>query len=111
MLSDIEYANVYFLKPIDALDAEYNPEEDYTKEQLEMYPDLIEDNALVVGSKHVMNEVAVYMNDDDVITMTGIYPDRCVLIVDLTRDRCKEIIKKGKEIFDRKAKKKLGLES
>jgi len=100
----VEEANVYFLKPVDALEPDYDPKQDYTEEELELYPDLIFDNALVVGSKYVMNEVAVYMKPDDVISTVGVAPDRCVIITDLTRNRCLEIIKKGKGIYDQKLK-------
>lgn len=100
-----EEANVYFLKPVDALEPDYDVSQDYTPEELELYPDLIFDNALVVGSKHVMNEVAVFMDNDDIISTTGVYPERCVIITDLSRERCKEIIRLGKENYDRKIKK------
>src|SRR3990167_8840567 len=105
MITGIEEAKFYFLKPIDALDPDYDHKEDYTPEQLEEFPDLLFDNALVVGSKFIMNEVAVYMEDDDIVATTGIYPERCVIITTLNRARCKEIIKKGQEIYDRKAKR------
>lgn len=105
----VEEANVYFLKPIDAIDPDYDVTQDYTPEQLEMYPDLIFDNALVVGSKHVMNEVAVFMSNDDIISTTGVFPERCVIITDLSRDRCKQIIKYGMDNYDRKLKKVLNV--
>jgi hypothetical protein len=101
----VEEAEVYFLKPIDALEPDYDPTEDYTPEQLKMYPDLIYDNALVVGSKNILNEVAVFMDNDDVISTVGVFPKRCVIITDLPRERCKEIIKLGTENYDRKMRK------
>jgi len=103
----IEESNVYFLKPIDAIDADYDPTQDYTPEQLEKYPDLIFDNALVIGGKEIMNEVAVFMDNDDIISTTGVYPERCVIITDLPRARCKQIIKLGTENYDRKVRKLL----
>jgi len=107
MITEIEPANVYFLKPIDALDDTYDPTLDYTPEQLEEFPDLITDNALVVGSKYIMNEVAVYMTDDDIMATTGVAGERCVIITFLSRQRCKEIIDMGKRAWDEKAKKAL----
>lgn len=103
----VEEANVYFLKPIDAIDPDYDISQDYTEAELELYPDLLFDNALVVGSKHVMNEVAVFMDNDDIISTTGVFPERCVIITDIPRDRCKQIIRQGKENYDRKLKKAL----
>lgn len=102
MITGIELANVYFLKSINAIEEGYNPLEDYTSEELLRYPDLIFDNALVVGSAHIMNEVAVYMTDDDVLATTGVEGERCVIITSLSRERCKEIIAKGKQIYDMK---------
>lgn len=107
MALQLEVANVYFLKPVDALDPDYDPEQDYTEDQLLKYPDLLEDNILVVGSMYIMNEVAVYMTEEDVIATTGVAPDRCVIITSLGRERCKEIIKKGTDAFDKKTKKVL----
>lgn len=112
----VEEAAVYFLKPVNALDPDYDPYEEYTVEQIEANPDLVFDNALVVGSKHVLNEVAVFMEQDDIIATTGSAGiggllDRCVIITDLSRARCKEIIRLGKENYDRKLKKAMELES
>lgn len=107
----IEEAQVYFLKSVQALDPDYDPMQDYTPEQLEAYPDLVFDNALVVGSKYIMNEVAVFMDQDDIIATTGsavqggTVLDRCVVITDLPYARCKEIIRLGTENYDRKLKK------
>ena len=103
MITGIEEANVYFLKPIDVMDTDYDPTQDYTPEQLEAYPDLVADNALVVGSKHVMNQVAVYMSDDDVIATTGVAGERCVIITTLPRETCKKIIEKGTRVFNKRA--------
>ena len=107
MITEIEPANVYFLKPIDTLDESYDPTQDYTTEQLEEFPDLLTDNALVVGGMHVMNEVAVYMTDDDIMATTGVAGERCVIITFLSRQRCKEIIDRGKHAYDEKLKKAL----
>lgn len=107
MVTDIESANVYFLKPLNALDADYDPTQDYTPEELATYPDLIEDNALVIGSKHVMNQLAVEMQDDDIFATMGVFPDRCVILTYWTRERCIEAIKKAKEIYDRQLKETL----
>lgn len=103
----VEEANLYLLKSIHVSDEEYDPRKEYTEEELKTYPDLLEDDALLVGSKHVMNEVAVFMDNDDILSTTGAFPDRCVIITDLTRERCKEIIRLGKENYDRKLKKVL----
>lgn len=103
----VEEANLYFLKSVHPSEEPYNPLLEYSQEELQASPDLFEDDSLVVGSKHVMNEVAVFMDNDDVISTTGAFPDRCIIITDLTRDRCKEIIKLGRDNFDRKAKKVL----
>ena len=103
----VEEANLYLLKSIHISDEEYDPRKEYTEEELKNYPDLLEDDALLVGSKHIMNEVAVFMDNDDILSTTGAFPDRCVIITDLTRDRCKEIIRLGKENYDRKLKKVL----
>lgn len=103
----VEEANLYLLKSIHPSDEQYNPLQEYSPEELQEFPDLLEDDALVVGSKHVMNEVAVFMDNDDIISTTGAFPDRCIIITDLTRDRCKEIIKLGRGNFDRKLKKDL----
>lgn len=108
MSLELELANVYFLKSTEVIDDEdYDPTQEYTPEELEAYPDLVEDNTLVVGSRYIMNEVAVYMEDSDVLATTGIAGQRCVIITTLSRDRCKEIIKKGTEAFERKAKRAL----
>ena len=107
IMIQVESANIYFLKPIEAIDPDYDPLQDYTQEQLDTYPDLIDDNALVVGSKYIMNEVAVYMNQDDVIVTTGLEEERCVIITDLSRARCKEIIALGKKAYDKKLQKAL----
>lgn len=101
----VEEANVYFLKSVNALDPAYEPYEEYTAEQIEKNPDLEFDDALVVGGKQVMNEVAVFMDNDDIISTTGVYPERCVILTDLPRARCKEIIKLGSDNYDRKMKK------
>lgn len=111
MSLQLELANTYFLKPLNSTDEDYNPLDDYTQEELDTYPDLVEDNALVVGSRYVMNEVAVHMTDDDVIVTTGVAPERCVIITTLSRERCKEIIQKGKDAFDAKTKRILDAEA
>lgn len=98
----VEEAVNYFLKPIDALEPDYDPKQDYTPEDLERYPDIVYDNALVIGNKFVMNEVAVYMEQNDVLSTVGVFPDRCVIITDLPREKCKEIIAKGQVAWDKK---------
>ncbi len=103
----LESADYYFLKPIDALDPDYDIAADYTPEDLEKFPDLMEDNALVVGTKYIMNEVAVYMEEDDVIATTGVADERCVIITSLSRKRCLEIIQLGRQAFDKKAREVL----
>jgi len=95
MLTGIESARLYFLKPIDAFNPKY----------LEEHPEVIEEDLIKVGTVFIMNEVAVYMEDKDVIATVGTYPDSCIIITDLSRERCMEIAKKGQEIYDEKLRR------
>ena len=97
MLTNIESASFYMLKPLDAL------EKEKAKKSAQPTPDILQD-VIPVGSPFVMNEVAVYMNNEDVVATVGTYPDSCIILTDLPRSRCEEIIKKGKDIFDRKTR-------
>jgi hypothetical protein len=97
MLTNIESAGFYMLKPIDAIHA------------LELgnspaFPDEITEDVISVGGPLIMNEVAVYMDNKDVLATVGTFPDSCIILTDLPRDRCCAIVKLGKEVFDRKVK-------
>jgi hypothetical protein len=94
MLNNIEAAGLYMLKPIDALD----------KDKILESPDKIPQDVITVGGPLVMNEVAVYMEDGDVLATVGTWPDSCIIITDLPRSKCVEIVAKGKSIFDRRTK-------
>jgi hypothetical protein len=83
------------LKPIDSIDQE--------KLNDPIPPEITED-VLAVGGPYVMNEVAVYMENDDVLATVGTFPDSCIILTDLPRSRCEEIIKIGKDAFDRKTR-------
>jgi hypothetical protein len=100
MLTNIEPALLYFLKPIDAFNPKF----------IEEHPEILEEDLIKVGTVYIMNEVALYMADDDVIATVGTYPDSCIIITDLSRERCLEIAKKGQEVYDAKLKKVLALE-
>ena len=95
MLTSIESARLYFLKPIDAFNPKF----------IEEHPEVLEEDLVKVGTVYIMNEVAVYMTDDDVIATVGTYPDSCIIITDLSRERCMEIALKGQQIYDEKLKK------
>ena len=97
MLTNIESASFYLLKPIDALRAKE------LKDSPEL-PDEITQDVIPVGSPYVMNEVAVYMENADVIATIGTFPDSCIILTDLPRSRCEEIVKIGKRIFDTKTR-------
>ena len=92
MLTNIENASFYLLKPIDAIN------------EVKESPDKLVEDVISVGGRYVMNEVAVYMKDEDVIATVGTYPDSCIILTDLPRSRCMEIIKLGMQAFDRKTK-------
>ena len=99
MLTNIESASFYMLKPLDAVEKEKIGK----STQPPVVSEIIQD-VIPVGSPFVMNEVAVYMENDDVVATVGTYPDSCIILTDLPRSRCEEIIKIGRDMFDRKTR-------
>jgi len=99
MLTNIESASFYMLKPLDAVEKSKIGK----STQPPVVSEIIQD-VIPVGGPYVMNEVAVYMENNDVIATVGTFPDSCIILTDLPRGRCEEIIKIGKDVFDRKAR-------
>lgn len=98
MLTAIESARLYFLKPLNSLEPE-------VLKKFEENPDLIEQDVIPVGTPFIMNELSVFMTDDDVIAKVGVFPDTCILITDIPRERCNELVEMAKMAYDNKLKK------
>lgn len=56
---------------------------------------------IAVGGLMMMNEVATYLDDTDVVFLMGISEDECQLLLTLPYDELTNIVDKSREIVDK----------
>jgi len=83
MITEINSANLYVFLPLT------NSEDQLQFDQVE------------IGGMAMMNEVATDMTDDDVVALTGIANDRCMLLVKFSKEECEERVRKARESLDK----------
>ena len=84
-------AHNYFLLPLTDL-----------REMPEDPEDLKEEDVLFVGGVGIIKELANFIDDDDVVMEFGISGVRCILALDLSKERCIKLIEKVHKAFDKK---------
>lgn len=90
MLTDIPRAERYFINPLKSINS--------LETRMFSYESLLD-----VGGVGMMNEVGVYLGDENIVLVMGVSEDKCLLFVDLTDLECIDILNKAKLAYDIKA--------
>lgn len=66
-----------------------------------MAPDNPEEDTVFVGDWRLLNELAVHMDDTQVLGTFGIGDERCMIIVDMGKKECEERIELAKQSLEK----------
>lgn len=99
MLTDIPHAKTYYLNPIKTV---INP-------MLESKI-MISDKNMELGGTGMINELANFIDDSQIVFIMGVTTDKCLIFVNMTDVECADLVYKTKRAYDVKVASVLGKE-